>query len=270
MPDSTRESERILREARTTLAVQRDGGTHRPGPRSIGKGSAAAKRKMWLERLRNLAIAVATIWIGAGIAGAILDGIGFWGVMAVVVATSLAVALFSSFPKVKTPKRAELKLGNPQQMVARTELWLEAQRPALPPAAQAIIDQLGTQLDALGLQLANVAADHPAMDEVRELVGEYIPETIENYRKIPAALRSEEHAGKTADERLTESLSKLSGEVDRVTRRLAEGALDDLAIKSRYLEYRYGGAAALEDMSGMPDTGVPLPDFSAIPSKQER
>jgi hypothetical protein len=269
MVDSTRESERILREARTSLAVQRDGGTHRPGPRSIGQGSAAAKRKAWMLRLRNLAIAVATIWIGAGIAGAILDGIGFWGVMAVVIATSFAVALFSSFPKVKTPKRAELKLGNPQQMVARTELWLEAQRPALPPAAQAIIDKLGVQLDALGLQLANVAADHPAMDEVRELVGEYIPETIENYRKIPAALRSEEHAGKTADERLTESLSKLSGEVDRVTRRLAEGALDDLAIKSRYLEYRYGGAAALED-AGMPDTGVPLPDFSAVPSKQER
>jgi hypothetical protein len=55
-----------------------------------------------------------------------------------------------------------------------------------------------------------------------------------------------------------------------VTRRLAEGALDDLAIKSRYLEYRYGGAAALDDLTGMPDTGVPLPDFNAMPSRQER
>ena len=92
------------------------------------------------------------------------------------------------------------------------------------------------------------------------------PETIDNYRKIPAQLRKEAHAGKTADERLTESLSKLSGEVDRVTRRLAEGALDDLAIKSRYLEYRYGGAEALEDMRGAaPDTGVPLPDLAATP-----
>lgn len=270
MSDSTRESDRILREAKRSLAVQRDGGTHRPGPRSIGQGSAAAKRKMWLARLRNLVIAVAAIWIGAGIAGAMFSGIGFWGVLAVVIATAVAVGVFSSFPKVKTPKRAELKLGNPQQMVARTELWLEAQRPALPAAAQAIIDQLGVQLDALGLQLASVDADHPAMDEVRELVGEYIPETIDNYRKIPAHMRSEQHAGKTADERLTTSLAKLSAEVDRVTRRLAEGALDDLAIKSRYLEYRYGGAAALEDMTGMPDTGVPLPDFSVQPTHQER
>jgi hypothetical protein len=178
--------------------------------------------------------------------------------------------VFSSFPNVKVPKRAELSLGNPQQMVARTELWLEAQRPALPPPAQAIVDQLGVQLDALGLQLKGLGDNEPAMAEVRELVGEYIPETIDNYRKIPAHLRTEEHAGKTADQRLTESLTKLSGEVDRVTRRLAEGALDDLAIKSRYLEYRYGGAEALEDLTGMPDTGVPLPDFSAIPTKQER
>jgi hypothetical protein len=275
MPDSTPESDRILREARRSLAVQRDGGTHRPAPRgqSIGKGSAELKMKSLLKRVRNIALAIFAIWLGAGIAGAILDGIGFWGVMTVIVATALAVALFSSFPRVKVPKRAELSQGNPGQMVARTELWLEAQRPALPPPAQAIVDQLGVQLDALGLQLKGLDGAHPAMAEVRELVGEYIPETIDNYRKIPAHLRAEEHAGKTADERLVESLARLSGEVDRVTRHLAEGALDDLAIKSRYLEYRYGGAAALEDGTAdlaAPDSGVPLPDFSASPTRQER
>lgn len=275
MPDTTRESDRILREAKTSLAVQREGGTHRPGLRgaSIGKASAELKMKSLLTKVRNVALAIFAIWLGAGIAGAFLNGIGFWGVMAVVIATAVAVAVFSSFPKVKVPKRAELKQGNPQAMVARTEIWLEAQRPALPPPAQALVDQLGVQLDALGLQLKGLGDNEPAMAEVRELVGEYIPETIDNYRKVPVHLRAEEYAGKTADERLTESLTKLSGEVDRVTRRLAEGALDDLAIKSRYLEYRYGGAEALEDLTGgggMPDTGVPLPDFSAVPSKQER
>ncbi|GAA0756614.1 hypothetical protein FHS52_000273 [Erythromicrobium ramosum] len=275
MPDTTRESDRILREAKTSLAVQRDGGTHRPGLRgaSIGKASAELKMKSLLTKVRNVALAIFSIWLGAGIAGAFLNGIGFWGVMAVVIATAVAVAVFSSFPKVKVPKRAELKQGNPQAMVARTEIWLEAQRPALPPPAQALVDQLGVQLDALGLQLKGLGDNEPAMAEVRELVGEYIPETIDNYRKVPVHLRAEEYAGKTADARLTDSLTKLSGEVDRVTRRLAEGALDDLAIKSRYLEYRYGGAEALEDLTGgggMPDTGVPLPDFSAVPSKQER
>ncbi len=272
MPDTTRDSDRILREAKTSLAVQREGGTHRPGLRgaSIGKGSAKLKMKSLLTKVRNIALAIFAIWLGAGIAGAFIGGIGFWGVMAVIVATAIAVAVFSSFPKVRTPKRAELKQGNPEAMVARTELWLEAQRPALPPPAQALVDQLGVQLDALGLQLKGLDGAHPAMAEVRELVGEYIPETIDNYRKIPSHLRAEEYAGKTADARLTESLTKLSGEVDRVTRRLAEGALDDLAIKSRYLEYRYGGAEALEDMREMPDTGVPLPDFSMAPAAKER
>ena len=263
--------EQTLANAKRSLAVQRDGGTHRPGPRSIGKGSAQAKQKMWLKRLRNLAIAVVTIWIGAGIAGAMFSGIGFWGLMGVIVATCLAVAVFSSFPKVKVPKRAELTLGNPAQMVARTELWLEAQRPALPAPAQTIVDQLGVQLDALGVQLQTIDAGHPAMAEVRELVGEYIPETIDDYRKIPAHMRKEAYAGKTADERLTESLTKLSGEVDRVTRRLAEGALDDLAIKSRYLEYRYGGDELLDDMRGSDQgAGVPLPDFAAEKTKAPR
>ncbi|MFN4038867.1 MAG: hypothetical protein ACK4IB_05995 [Erythrobacter sp.] len=268
MPDTTRQSDQILREARTSLAVQREGGTHRPA-KSIGKGSAAAKRKLWLTRLRNLVLAIAAIWIGAGVAGAFIGGIGFWGVMMVVIATAVAVGLFSSFPKIKTPKRADLGQGNPAQMVARTELWLEAQRPALPPPAVRIVEQMGVQLDALGLQLQNIDPAHPAAGEVRELVGEYIPETIENYRRIPANLRKEAHIGKSADERLVESLGKLSGELDRVTRKLAEGALDDLAVKTRYLEYRYGGAEALDGLAA-PDTGVPLPDFSATAVKQER
>lgn len=272
MPDSTRDSDRILREAKTSLAVQRDGGTHRPAPRgaSIGKASAEVKTKALLKKVRNIALALLALYVGAGITGANIGGIGFWGVMAVFILSPLIILLFANSGKVETPKREELKQGNPGQMVARTELWLEAQRPALPPPAQSLVDQLGVQLDALGVQLKGLGDNEPAMAEVRELVGEYIPETIDNYRKIPQHLRAEEYAGKTADQRLTESLTKLSGEVDRVTRRLAEGALDDLAIKSRYLEYRYGGAEALEDMAGMPDTGVPLPDFSAIPSKQER
>lgn len=269
MPDTTPESDRILREAKRSLVTQREGGTHRPAPRgSIGKGSAELKLKSLLKRVRNIALAVVAIWIGAGIISAVVGPLLFWGFMATLLATAVAIGVLGFYPKVKVPKRAELNQGNPQQMVARTELWLEAQRPALPPPAQAIVDRLGVQLDALGLQLQGLDGAHPAMGEVRELVGEYIPETIDNYRKIPAHLRGQEHAGKTADARLTESLESLSAEVERVTRRLAEGALDDLAIKSRYLEYRYGGAAALED--SMPDTGVPLPDFSAIPTKQER
>ena len=245
MPDTTAESDRILREAKRSLVTQRDGGTHRPAPRgSIGKASAELKLKSLLKRVRNIALAVVAIWIGAGIFSAGIGPLLFWGFMATLLATVIAVGVFAVSGKVKVPRREELKQGNPHQMVARTELWLEAQRPALPPPARALVDRLGVQREALGLLLKGLVYNEPAMAEVRELVGEYIPETIDNYRKIPAHLRQEDYAGKTADQRLVESLDKLSGEIDRVTRRLAEGALDDLAIRSRYLEYRYGGAEA--------------------------
>lgn len=271
MVDSTRESEQILRSAKQSLIIQQEGGTHRPGRGSIGKGSAAAKRKVWMNRAKYFAGAVLTILVSASVAGVVLNGIGFTGVMMVALAVMAAAFVFSNYPKVKVPKRADLKLGNPQQMVARTELWLESQKPALPAPAAAIVDQLGVQLDALGVQLQTIEAGHPAIAEVRELVGEYIPETIENYRKIPEHLRKEQHAGGTADDRLTASLTKLSGEVERVTRRLAEGALDDLAVKSRYLDYRYGGDELLADMRETDQgSGVPLPDLSPASEKTKQ
>ncbi|MEO0698518.1 MAG: hypothetical protein AAFY81_02245 [Pseudomonadota bacterium] len=248
MADTTKQSEQIMGAARQSLSVQRSGGTHRPG-RSIGQGSAREKTKVWLNRAKYFAGAVLTILVTAGIAGVVLNGIGFTGVMMVALAVMAAAFVFGNYPKVKVPKRADLKEGSPQQMVANTELWLEQQRKALPAPAAKVVDDLGVQLDALGLQLETIDASHPAMADVRELVGEYIPETIDDYRKIPAHLRTEQHTGKSADERLTDSLGKLSGEIDRVTRHLAEGAMDDLAIKDRYLDYRYGGAEALSDKS---------------------
>ena len=187
--------------------------------------------------------------VATGIIGSVIGGIGQMGVLAVGLVMLAAIAVFVLAPKPKPPKRTELGQGDPKRMVANTELWLEAQAPALPPPAVKVVEQLGVQLDALGLQLETVDAAHPAMGEVRELVGEYIPETIDNYRKVPEHLRNEKHTGKTADERLTDSLGKLSGEIDRVTRKLAEGALDDLAIKDRYLEYRYGEDTLLADQT---------------------
>ena len=246
MSDTTRESDAILSAAGRSLQVQREGGTHRPA-KSIGRGSADLKASHWKKKVTRILVAFGAIWATAVVAGLIIDGIGFAGVMLTVLAAIVAVGVFSKYPKMKVPKREDLKKGDARQMVGRTELWLEMQRPALPAPAVQVVDQLGVQLDALGLQLETIDANNPAVNEVRELVGEYIPETIDNYRRIPAHLRGEKHAGKTADERLTESLGKISGEVDRVTRRLAEGALDDLAVKSRYLDYRFGGADELEN-----------------------
>ena len=241
MGDLTRDSERIIQEARIVRDDNRSGGRHRRSS-SIGQGSARIKSKHLTKKLVQLAIGLVGIWVAAGIAGAILNGIGFWGVM---IAFLMMVLLFGGVmtQKVKIPKRVDINKGNVQQMVGRTELWLESQRPALPPPAAKIVSDMGVQLDALGLQLEGVDQNHPKAREVRSLVGEQLPEMIDSYRKIPAHLRTEERAGSTPDKQLTDSLAKISGEIDSITRQLAEGSLDDLAIKHRYLDYKFGEGA---------------------------
>ncbi|WP_394268791.1 hypothetical protein [Qipengyuania sp.] len=242
MGDLTRDSDRLIETGRILRDDNRAGGRHRRGGKSIGSHSARARRKNLMARLRNVLIALFTIWVGAGIAGAFVSGIGFFGVMAVLLASVIAIAVFASFPKVKQPKRADLNKGDVGQMVTRTELWLEAQRPALPPPAVTLVDQIGVQLDGLSAQLQHVDQNHPKAREVRSLVGEQLPEMIDAYRRIPPHLQREERGGSTPAQQLEKSLGTISGEIDSITRQLAEGSLDDLAIRHRFLDYKFGAA----------------------------
>lgn len=242
MSDLTRDSDRILAESKALVRDNREGGRHRRAP-SIGAGSARAKREHLKAKIRNVAVALFAIWVGMGVLGLVLDGIGFVGVMALAVASIVAIGVLGKYPRIKTPRRADINKGNVQQMVSRTELWLEAQRPALPAPAARIVEDMGVQLDALGLQLEGLDQEHPKAREVRSLVGEQLPEMIDSYRRIPEHLRREERAGSTPDQQLTDSLDKISSEIDSITRQLAEGSLDDLAIKHRYLDYKFGSGA---------------------------
>ena len=266
MADSTRDSDAILRAARSSLQVQREGGYHRRSG-SIGEGSRRLKRQNVAKRLKGLMFAVLAILAGATVTGMVLDGIGFVGVMLLMAAIVSSVLIFGLGFKTRPPKRADLKrTQDAGQLVARTELWLEHQRAALPAPAAKIVGDMGVQLDALGKQLAHVDPAHPAAGEVRSLVGEILPETIDSYRRIPDHLRREERGGSTPDAQLTESLTKISREIDHVTRQLAEGSLDDLAVRTRYLDYKYGNAEEVADVDagtplGSEGSGVPLPEF---------
>lgn len=243
--DLTRQNDQLLSEGRALVRDNQQGGRHRLGP-SIGEGSRRLKRGTMLKRIKLILASVFAIFVASSVAGLILNGIGFAGVMGTVLAVIIAVVIFSNWPKAKMPSRTDLtKTQDAKQLVARTELWLENQRPALPPPAVKIVEDIGVQLDALGLQLEHVDPAHPAAGETRKLVGEVLPEMIDSYRKIPAHLRREERSGSTPDGQLVDSLGKISKEIDHVTRQLAEGSLDDLAIRTRYLDYKYGGAEAL-------------------------
>jgi hypothetical protein len=243
LDDLTRQSDRLIREGRQLRDDNRAGGRHRrAAARSIGRGSAEIKSKHLANKLIQIGVGVIGVLIAASVVGAIIDGIGFWGLMLSALAIAAVVGVVSR-RKVKVPKRADLNSGDVRQLVGRTELWLEAQRPALPAPAVQIVDGIGVQLDALGLQLEGLDQSHPSAVEVRKLVGETLPGMVDSYRRIPASLRSEKRAGGMApDEQLTESLGKISTEIDSITRQLAQGSLDDLAIKHRYLDYKYGDA----------------------------
>ena len=246
------DSSRILAEARSSLQRQQAGGRRVGGVvggRSIGKRSAELKRLHLARKAARMAFAVMAILFAALVAGLLIDGIGFTGLVITFLAMVGAVTAFGVFPRLKVPELAALNRGDVRSMVARTELWLEAQRPALPAPAVNLIDQIGVQLDGLGLQLEGVDPAEPAVSEVRKLVGEHLPGMVESYRRIPPNLRRETRDGRTADQQLADGLGKISAEIDAVTRQLAAGDLDALAVRGRFLDYKYGDG--LEQAPGL-------------------
>ena len=263
--DLTRDSDRVLEESRAVLRDNRAGGRHRRTA-SIGRGSAEVKQRNLTTRIKLIGVSLLSIVFIAMGAGLVLDGIGFTGIMVAFLAVVACTFLFSNFPRVRVPRLDDLNTGDVRHMVTRTELWLEHQRPALPPPAVTLVDQIGIQLDALGAQLEHVEPLHPAAVETRKLVGETLPGMVEAYRKIPAHLRKEQRAGGSPDEQLVESLGKISKEIDHVTRQLADGALDDLAIRTRYLDYRYGAAGEPEALPA-PD---PLEQLNRLPERDKQ
>ncbi|MBB3861592.1 hypothetical protein GGQ88_002880 [Novosphingobium hassiacum] len=244
------ESQRIMAEAKSSLVRQQAGGR-----RSIGQRSADMKRTHLGKKLARMAMAVGVLLVGAMVAGLVLDGIGFTGVMMLALAIIGTLVFFAKYPTLKVPDLKALNTGDVRTMVGRTELWLEAQRPALPAPAVRLVDQIGVQLDGLGLQLEGIDPAEPAVGEVRRLVGEHLPGMVESWRKIPPHLRREERGGRDADAQLSEGLGKISKEIDEITRQLAAGDLDALAVRGRYLDYRYG-----EGLEEAPQLAAPKGD----------
>ena len=259
MDSSARNSDRILADARASLTGQRAGGR-----RSIGRRAAEMKRRHQTAKLTRLLVTIGAIMLAAIVTGLIVDGIGVIGLFVTVLAAVAAFAVLTKYPKMPVPSLGALNTGDVRTMVGRTELWLEAQRPALPPPAVRLVDTIGVQLDALGAQLEGLRADEPATGEVRRLVGEHLPGMVESYRKIPPHLRAEERGGRNADQQLVDGLGKISAEIDGITRQLASGDLDALAVQTRFLDYRYGGGIEGEAMAlpapdiTLPSAGVPL------------
>lgn len=237
--NSARDSERILTEARRSLNNQRAGGRRRRRG-SIGETSRQMRWAHRKAKAARIVTAVVSILVGAMALGLLVNGIGWEGIILTALTVFAAIYLLGRFPRLQTPTLKEINTGDASTMVGNTEMWLEAQRPALPAPAVELVDQLGGQLDALGRQLQMVDNARPQVAEVRKLVGEYLPEVVASYTAIPAHLRGVDSGGRIPDRDLVDSLGKISAEIDSVTRQLADGDIDKLAIRSRYLDYKYG------------------------------
>ena len=210
----------------------------RMGP-PIGTKSRALRRAHFYGKVARAAVAVGVLLVGAGIVGAIIDGIGFWGVMATGILGAAAAYVLMKYPEMPMPTTETLRQTDLGTLAGKTEIWLEAQRPALPAPAVTLMQDIGLRLDQLAPQLQTLDDNDPAAREVRKLVGEHLPELINGYKKIPDSLKHKEHAGKTPAQQLVDGLKTIDREIETMTGQISRGELDKLAVRGRYLEMRY-------------------------------
>lgn len=208
---------------------------------SVGRKSKQLKIKHAWKKFTRFFLAAALIMVAASVVGAVLNGIGFWGVMIVALAIAGAGYAASRWPSLPEATPDTLRQTDLGRLPAQTELFLEAQRPALPPPARTIVDGIGAQLDQLADQLRALDPEQPAALEVRRLVAEDLPELITGYRRVPLSLRTKEVNGRKADDQLIDGLKLIEREIGTMTEQIASGDLDRLATRKRFLELKYDG-----------------------------
>ncbi|MBA17285.1 MAG: hypothetical protein CMN73_13160 [Sphingomonas sp.] len=207
---------------------------------SLSKRAKKRRDAEILKRLGRIAGADFAIVIVAMIFGWFVP-LGMGGallVMALLIATTLALAIF---PLVEAPSAEKLVQVPLKALPLRTEQWLETQRPALPAPARTLADSIGVKLETLAPQLAELSEESPAANEVRKLVGEQLPELVKGYQRVPESLRAVERNGRTPNQQLEDGLKLIDDEIAEMSAQLAEGDLDLLATKGRYLQIKYQG-----------------------------
>lgn len=191
-------------------------------------------------RIGRIAAADGLIILGAIIAGIMSPaGIGVFGAFIVMILLAIATFTFAVFPLAQAPSLETLSETPLKALPRTTERWLEAQRPALPAPMSSLIDSIGVKLETLAPQLATLDEREPAANEVRKLIGEQLPELIKGYQRVPEPLRGVERHGLTPDQQLTQGLQLIDDEIAEMTEQLAQGDLDSLATRGRYLQIRY-------------------------------
>lgn len=193
-----------------------------------------------LKRVGRIAAADGIIIVLAMVVGFFVP-LGMFGallVMALLIAATLFFGFLPASAEVAPEKFGEAPLAS---LPLRTEEWLDRQRPTLPGTAMPLVDSIGTKLDVLAGQLRTLNDGEPAAAEVRKLVGEQLPELIKGYQRVPDNLRGQERYGQSPDRQLVEGLALIDQEIAQMSAQLAQGDLDALATRGRYLQVKYRG-----------------------------
>lgn len=191
-----------------------------------------------VTRLGRIAAADLVILIAALVVGWIVP-LGIGGamlVMGALIAATLLLAFFPLTPEVRPETLVQVPL---KQLSLKTEQWLETQRPALPAPAQTLVDGIGVRLEGLAPQLQTLNEQEPAAAEVRKLVGEQLPELLKSYARVPEALRGVDRNGQTPNQQLSDGLKVIDDQIAGMSAQLAEGDLNLLATRGRFLEIKY-------------------------------
>lgn len=236
----------LLARARGHAFTWAEEAVHRISPegRKMARRRQERRRAAFMRVARRLIVALGAIILAVAAAGLIFGPIGLGGVVLMILAMVLvgcSIVAWSVRGDDEPPERfvAQTDLA---QLPARTDGWLEKQRPALPAPAQRQLDQISLGLERLGPQLAGLDPREPAAIEVRRLIGEELPELVRGYQRVPEPLRRQPlNGGASPDRQLAEGLETISEELGRMNGQLAAGDLHALATQQRYLELKYKG-----------------------------
>lgn len=206
---------------------------------AVSKRERARRGREFAGRLSRVAAADIALVIGAMVFGWFIP-LGMGGALVVMALLIAATLLFALLPVTAEPRAEKLAEAPIRSLPLSTERWLEAQRPALPAPARTLADSIGARLETLAPQLATLDEREPAAAEIRKLLGEQLPELVKGYARVPEPLRGVDHNGRTPDQQLVEGLKLIDEEIDEMSAKLAQGDMDLLATRSRYLQIRYG------------------------------
>jgi hypothetical protein len=190
------------------------------------------------RRMRNMALGVFLVLLGAILYGTFVAPLGFAGVVATAMLAMCMMILMGSLPgrAMRAPKLEKLPEAPLAALPQQVEGWLEAQRPALPAPAAREVDRIMAQLDRLAPELERMDPATPEADEARRLLSDHLPRLVKSYAEVPVTHRTSAEA----QAHFRDGLKVVGGEIDRLTSDLARERLKALETEGRFLESRYG------------------------------